>query len=411
MPRRMCLFACLGLLQLTTPASTADWPQFLGPQRDGISPETGLIKTWPKKGPPVLWEKAVGEGFSGPVIAGDRVIAFHRVKDEEVVECLGVSDGKRLWRFAYPTEFADDFGKGNGPRSTPVITGKRVVTLGADGTLHCIDLASGEKIWARLLLKEYRPPPSFFGVGTSPVVEDNLVLVNVGAREAGIVAFSLEDGKELWKATSDAASYSSPIVRTIDGTKHAIFFTRDGVVVLDPKNGDVRHKQRWRARIDASVNAATPLVFGDQAFFSSSYDTGALLLRLRKDGADKLWSGEDVMSNHYNTCIHHEGHLYGFDGRQEAGPSFRCVDVKTRKIVWDRERFGCGSMILAEGRLILITETGDLVLVEATPKEYRELARARVLENAPIRAQIALSGGRLFARDQAKLLCLRLTER
>jgi outer membrane protein assembly factor BamB len=395
-------------LLMACPAWAADWPQFLGPERDGTSVETGLAKTWPPKGPPLVWRKSVGEGFSGPVIAGTRLILFHRVKDEEVVECLDAGTGAPRWKTAYPTSFEDDFRKGDGPRSTPVITGNRVVTLGADGALHCLDLESGKTIWARMLLKEYRVPPSYFGIGTSPVVDDGLVLVNVGAKNAGIVAFALADGKEVWKATDDPASYSSPVIRTVDGTKHAIFFTREGVVILDPRTGAVRHRQHWRARYDASVNAATPLVIGDRAFFSASYETGALLLKMRKDGADELWSDDKLMSNHYSTCIYQDGHLYGFDGRQEAGADFRCIDLKTRRIEWNRKRFGCGSMILADRALIVLTERGELELVEATPREYRELARAKVLDEYPCRAQIALANGKLYARDRGNLVCLDL---
>ncbi len=219
-----------------------DWSQFLGPHRDGLSPETGLADTWPAKGPEVIWQRKVGPGFSGPVISGARLILFHRVGDQEVVECLNAANGAALWKFAYATEFADDFGKGNGPRSTPVIIGQKVVTLGADGVLTCLDLDSGRSLWSKHLLKEYRVPPSYFGIGTSPVVDDGLVLLNVGAKNAGIIAFALADGKEVWKATSDGASYSSPVIRTINGTKQAIFFTRAGVVVLDPKTGEVRAK-------------------------------------------------------------------------------------------------------------------------------------------------------------------------
>ena len=176
-------------------------------------------------------------------------------------------------------------------------------------------------------------------------------------------------------------------------------------MVLDPANGKVRFEKRWRARIDASVNAATPLVVGDLAFFSASYETGALLLKLRPDGADEIWSGDDIMSNHYNTCVHHDGYLYGFDGRQESGPRLRCVDFKTGKVQWTRERFGCGSMILVQGHILMLTEEGSLILAEASPQAYREKARSRVFEGVPCRAQIALAEGRLFARDRGKLTC------
>ena len=396
---------CLSLIMVGTLVMSAradDWPQFLGPHRDGVSSETG-VKPWGRDGPKVVWSRDVGPGYAGPAVAGERLMLFHRVGDEEVVECLDAGSGKPLWKAGYPTVFADDFGKGNGPRATPTIAAGKVVTFGADGWLHAFELESGKKLWGRDAIKEYNVPDSFFGVGSSPLVLEDRVLVNVGGRNAGIVAFALDSGKELWKATSDGASYASPTLATIDGVTHAVFFTRQGVVLVDPKSGAVRFQTLWRPRIDASVNAATPLILGDTAFFSTSYDTGALLLKLRKDGADKLWDSDELMTNHYNTPIHRDGHLYGFHGRQEARPSFRCVELKSQKISWDRPRFGCASMILAGDKLILLTETGDLLLVEATPAVYRELARANVFTALPCRAQIALANGRLYARDQKKL--------
>jgi outer membrane protein assembly factor BamB len=381
-----------------------DWPQFLGPRRDGVSSETG-IKAWGPGGPKVVWSRDVGPGYAGPVIAGERLIVFHRVGDDEVVECLRADTGKPVWKATYPTEFQDDFGKGNGPRATPVIAGDKVVTYGADGWLHASELDSGKKLWGRNVVSGYKVPPSFFGVGSSPMVVGDRVLVNVGAKNAGIVAFALDSGQELWRATDDGASYSSPTMATIDGVTHAVFFTRQGPVLLDPKTGDVRFQTRWRPRIEASVNAATPLIVSDSAFFSTSYDTGALLLKLKKDGAEKLWDTDELMTNHYNTSVHKDGHLYGFHGRQEAGASFRCVELKSQSVRWDRPRFGCGSMILAGDKIIMLAESGELLLVEATPAAYRELAKAQVFASGPCRAQIALANGRLYARDQKKLSC------
>lgn len=408
MSRYSGLIGCLlGSFLVVLPAAADDWPQWLGPARNGHSGDKG-IQAWNKKGPPVAWSREVGEGYSGPVIAGERLIVFHRLGDEEVVEAWNAGTGKPLWKFSYATDYRDALGKGDGPRSTACVAGKRVVTLGVQGVLTCLDLESGAKVWQKKLHEMYRVAPSYFGVGTSPVVDGKLILVNVGAKDAGIVALALDDGKEMWKATGDGASYSSPVIANVGGTKHGIFFTRQGAVILDPQTGKVRYSQRWRATYDASVNAATPLVLGELAFFSASYETGALLLKLTKDGAAEAWSGEDVMSNHYNTCIHADGHLYGFHGRQEAGPSFRCVTLQTRKIAWDEKRFGCGSMVAADGKLIVLLESGELLLVEATPKQYRELARARVLDHGPCRAQIALAHGKLYARDQRRLVCLDL---
>src|SRR5262245_18503837 len=409
-PRRI-LMAVLAVVFAASPARADDWPQFLGPQRNGVAMEMGLSFDWPKDGPPKVWEKNVGEGYGGPVIAGDRLILFHRVGDEEVVECLDAATGKGRWRHAYPTQYEDQLGKGNGPRATPTVAGRRVITLGAEGMLSCLDLDDGKPLWSRSIVKDYHVPQNFFGVGTSPLVDDDLVLVNVGGKGAGIVAFALDTGKEAWRATNDGASYASPVACTVDGVRHALFFTREGVVLLDPAKGTERFRMRWRARYDASVNAATPLVIGDRAFISASYETGALLLKLKKDGAEVVWKTDKLMSNHYNTCVYHDGHLYGLDGRQEQGADLRCVNLKDKKIAWNQERFGCGSIILADGHLIVLTEKGDLVLVEATPKEFREKARVHVLDATPCRAHFALANGRLYARDQRKLMCWDLSKK
>lgn len=384
--------------------SAADWPQFLGPERNGTSTERGLRQSWDDKGPPLLWQKEIGAGYSAPVVAGERLLLFHRIGNEEIVDCLDAATGKLRWKHREATNYRDPLGKGDGPRSTPLIAGAHVYTLSPGGRLLCLKLADGEKVWQRELLKDYVVPRSYFGVGTSPILEGGRVLVNVGARGAGIVAFDKDSGKEVWKATADGASYSSPVAATMDGVRHVLFFTRQGIVSLDPANGKVRFSKRWRSRMDASVNAATPVVIGDRAFFTACYDTGAILVRAKKDGMETLWSSGRSLSCHFGTPVYHDGYLYGFDGRQESGTEFRCIDVKSGKVHWSQEGFGCGSMILAEGNLIVLSEGGDLVLVECRSDKYREKARASVL-TGPCRAHMALANGRLYARDNRKLVC------
>jgi outer membrane protein assembly factor BamB len=401
---RSFLVLCLVVL-FGAAARAADWPQFLGPTRNAVSAETGLAKSWPAKGPPVVWERDVGEGFSAPVVADGTLILLHRLGGEEVVEALDAAAGTPRWKFAYPTRYSDPLGKGDGPRATPLVADGKVYTLGAEGALHCLGLKDGQKVWAKSLAREYQMRPSYFGVGTSPLLEGGLLLVNVGARGAGIVAFDKDTGKEAWKATDDEASYSSPVAATIDGVRHVFFFTRTGLVDLDPKDGRVRFSKRWRARIDASVNAAAPLVVGEDVFLSASYGTGAVLLHLTKGGAEEVWKGDGSLSCHYNTPVVHDGHLYGIDGRQEQGARLRCVELKTGRVKWQKERFGCASLILADGRLIALTEGGDLVLIEPTPEGYREASRAAVLRAVPCRAEIALADGRLYGRDGRKLVC------
>jgi outer membrane protein assembly factor BamB len=395
----------LGLsILLVSPAAGADWPQFLGPTRDGVSPETGLVDSWPRTGPPVVWRRDVGDGYAGPVVAGGRLVLFHRDGDRELVECLDAATGKTLWKHAEATSYSDPLGKGDGPRSTPAVADGHVFSLSPGGRLLCLRLADGTKLWQRMLLEDYEVPPSYFGVGTSPLVEGGRVLVNVGAKDAGVVALDAGTGREAWRATGQGASYSSPVAATIDGVRHVFFFTREGLVSVDPATGAVRFAKRWRSRMDASVNAASPVVFDGHVFLSACYGTGAVLLKVRKDGVDAVWKNDESLSCHFGTPVYHDGHLYGFDGRQEEGARLRCVEARTGKVCWTEAGYGCGSMILAEGRLIVVGEGGELALVAADPGRYRELARAPLLDR-PCRAQPALSGGRLYARDNRQLVC------
>lgn len=391
-------------LLIVSVVTAADWPQLRGPKRDGHTAEADLIDTFPAKGPPVAWRHDVGEGYAAPSVAGGRLVLFHRAGDSDVVECLDAATGKPRWKFSYPTRYDDALGKGNGPRATPVIAGGRVFTLGAGGQLHCLDLKSGEKVWSKNLLDDYTVKASFFGVGTTPLVEGKLLLVNVGGEGVGVVALDVETGKEKWRATEDGASYSSPIAATIAGARHVFFLTRAGVVSLDPTTGQVRFSKRWRSRIDASVNAAMPVLLGgDHLFVSSSYGTGALVLKVRKNGADEVWKNTTSLSCHFGTPVAVGEQLYGIEGRQEAGASLRCIDWKTGKVRWTEAGYGCGDAVAAGKKLFAMTEGGELVLLAANADKHDEKARARVLGSS-FRSHLALADGLLYARDDRRLV-------
>jgi outer membrane protein assembly factor BamB len=404
---RFFLAAVLALA-LPLPLPAADWPQFLGPNRDGHSAETGLKWDWPKGGPPVAWKLNVGSGWAGPVVAGERLILFHRVGGEEVVACLDPATSKERWAFRYPTKYRDDFDFDDGPRATPLVAGNVVFTLGANGDLHAIDLATGNKLWHRNLLAEYSTPKGFFGVACSPVLAGGKLLVNVGAKGAGIVGFDPATGKEAWRATSDPASYSSPTVAEIGGKTLAVFLTREGLVALEPETGKVRFTHPWRPRLNESVNAATPLVWKDEIFLSVSYGTGGILLRAKGDEVEEVWSNDRSLSCHYNTPVRVGEYLYGVHGRQEGGGAkLRCVEWKTGAVKWSVDRFGVASLIAVDGGLLALTEGGELVRFDASPVAFTERARAAIL-GSPTRAAPALADGRLFARDGGKLVCVKL---
>jgi len=388
------------------PAAT-DWPQFLGPTRNGIYAGPPLAETWGTSGPKVVWRKQVGQGFAGPAVVGNRVVLFHRVGAEEVLESLDAATGKGIWRYAYPTTYRDDFGFDEGPRAVPVIAGGVIYTFGAQGQLHAVDFEKGTRIWSEDTMKRFGVPKGFFGAAGSPLVEGGRVIANVGGDKAGLVAFDAKTGKVLWTSTDDDASYSSGVAATIAGRRSAVFLTRDSLVGVDPASGAVQFQRRWRARLAASVNAATPLVIGDQIFVSAQYGPGAGVLRVDGSQLVDVWVSDDVLSNHYATSVYHDGYLYGFHGRQEYGPSLRAVEFKTGAVKWDLEQFRAGSVLLAGDRLLVVREGGELIIAPASPQAFKPIARAQVLSGV-VRPYPALADGLLYIRNENTLLCLDL---
>jgi outer membrane protein assembly factor BamB len=375
----------------------ADWPQFLGPARNGTY-----------DGPPVggeprlIWETGVGAGLAGPVAVGERVILFHRRGDREIVESFERKTGASVWRYEYETTYRDDFGFDEGPRSVPVVAQGVVYTFGAQGVLSAVGLDTGRKRWSVDTRTRFDVPKGFFGAAGAPVVEEGRVLLNVGGREAGLAAFDASTGELLWTSGRDEASYSSPVTATISGERLALFLTRDGFVAVDPATGAERHRLRWRSRSRASVNAASPLVVDDVVFLSASYGTGAIALRVKGGALETLWSGDESLSNHYATSVHRDGILYGFHGRQESAPSFRAIELRTGKVLWSEEGFGAGTVTLAGDELLIVHERGDMLLAAASPEGFRVLSRERLIPGV-IRAYPALSDATLYVRNEGTL--------
>ena len=381
-----------------------DWPQILGPTRDGVY--TGAFSAGGDFGK--VWARPVGEGFSAPAVSSGRVLLFHRQDGKEILESLDPATGKTQWKFAYPTAYRDDFGFSEGPRATPTVDGDRVFIYGAEGMLHAVNLQSGAKLWSLDGRKEFGVRKEFFGTACSPLVTGGRLLMNIGgANGAGIVALDVQTGKTLWKALNDEAGYSSPTLATIGGQAHALFFTRQGLVDADPASGRIRFQFPWRARQAASVNAAIPLVVGNQVFLSASYNTGAVLLNIQSDSAKPVWSGDESLSNHYATSVYKDGYLYGFHGRQEYGQELRCVEWKSGNEMWSVSGLGAGSVTLARDHLLVIRENGEMLIAPATPKQFRPSKKVK-LASSTVRAYPALSGGRLYFRSNDTLTAIRI---
>jgi len=404
---RLRAIACVVLLAaIGSRTSAEDWPQFLGPTRNGVY--TGpLADTWPATGPRAVWRRTVGQGFSGPVVAQGRLILFHRIGAEEVVESFDARTGAPGWRHPYATTYRDDFGFDEGPRAVPVVADGLVVTFGAEGRLSVLDFATGARLWSEDTMKRFGVAKGYFGAAGSPLVEDGRVIANVGGREAGIVAFEARTGKVLWTATTDQASYSSPVGATFGGRRLAVFLTRAGLVGLDPATGQIAFQRPWRARMAASVNAASPLIVDDLIFISAQYGPGAGVFRVAGSTLTELWASDDVLSSHYATSVQRAGILYGYHGRQEFGPSLRAVELRTGKVLWNLEQFRAGSITLAGDRLLVLRENGELILAPASPDAFKPIARAQILP-ATVRAFPAIADGILYVRNENTLIALDL---
>jgi outer membrane protein assembly factor BamB len=392
----------------TITAQSTDWPQFLGPHRDGSSDEKGVATVWPAEGPRPVWKKKIGGGWSAPVLSAGKLVIFHRQGDKEVLQCLDAKSGKELWTTEHPTAYSDDFGFDDGPRATPCVAGNKVYSMGAEGALGCTDLKDGKRLWSIETKKDFGTPKGFFGVACSPLVESNKVLVNIGGRNAaGIVALDKDTGKLLWKATDAEASYSSPAAAAIGDKRYVFFFNREGLVAVEPSTGKVYFEYPWKPPIHAAVNAATPLIIGDLIFISTSYGRGATVLRFKESGPEPLWAEDDVLSNHYATSVHQNGLLFGFDGRQEQGPRLRCVELKTGKVRWTENGLGAGTVTLVNGNLLILTERGVLLSAPAVAQGFKPTARAQAFP-FDVRAYPALADGYFYARSKNELTCIDL---
>ncbi len=410
-PRRVTRLLCiLAVLSIAIPAFAADWPQFLGPNRDGVYTGNDLADTWPAAGPPQIWERPVGEGFSNPVVANGRLILFHREGDQDVVEALDADTGKEIWSFSYPTDYRDNFGFSEGPRASPVVVAGQVYTFGAQGMLHCLQFVSGRKIWSLDTHREFGVRQGFFGASGTPLVEGPRIFLNVGGSDgSGLIALDKDTGRLLWKTGSDEASYASPVTAQLGGQQAILFFTRTGLVAARPRTGEILLQHRWRARSRNSVNAATPIVVDDAVFLSTSYGTGATVVRWEADVVRTLWASDEVLTNHYATSVQKDGILYGFHGRQEHSPSFRAADWKSGKVRWSEDRFGGGSVMIAGDRLLIQRENGELVIASATPERFEVISRAQILQGT-VRAFAALADGLYYVRNGDTLVCVNLKE-
>ncbi len=424
------------------PAPTAhragfDWPRFLGPTGDSISREKGIITPWPNGGLRVVWHTTLGLGYAPPVISRGRLFHFSAFPDTGKTNiarltCCESETGKEIWKFEYKSDFEDSFGYDNGPRCSPIIDGDRVYILGAEGMLHCLNFGDGKLNWKLNTLVEYGVVPNFFGVGSCPVVEGDLLLVPIGGSPQGsdpedflhlkgngtaIVAFDKWTGKEKYRVGDELAGYSTPIVTRVGDKRLGLYFGRGGLMAFDPLTGRQEFHFHWRYKSLVCVNAANPVVVGDKILISECYGPGTAVLKVKPGAVDTIWTDEDKgrdasLKCHWNTPIHFDGYVYGCSGRNTNDADLRCIELSTGKVMWKQPGLDRCSLLMVDGHFVCLSEYGQLRLLKVNPEKYEEVSHWDLGGDGPLKypcwAAPVLSHGLLYVRGKDELLCLEL---
>lgn len=374
-----------------------DWPQWRGPNRNGISVERGWLTEWPEGGPKRMWEASLGEGCSAVTVAGGNAYTMGFKDGADRVFCLDAGTGKMKWEFAYPASLDPKLFEG-GPTSTPVVSDGLVYTVSRVGELHCLDASTGKKVWSIDWRREFSAKPPDWGYAGSPLVLKDWLIAEPGAPGASLVALDRKTGKAIWKSGDFAAAYSSPIAFDRGGKTCVATFGAHGLCLWDAADGRPLGDFRWKTNYD--INAATPIHDSGRIFISSGYGTGCALIDVAHGPPTAVWQNKD-MRNKHTVCVLWDGHLYGFD---EA--DLVCMSIDSGRVAWRERKLGRGGLMLADSKLIIQAESGDLVVARATPEKFDRIASARILSE---RAWVmpVLANGKIYCRsNKGSVACL-----
>ena len=401
------LWAFQGALSATEPQH--EWPQFLGPNRNGISAETGLLDKFPAEGPKVTWRAKGGIGLSGLAISRGQVLTMVQREGQQKLVALRAESGEPLWETEIAPAYRNQMG--DGPRGTPTIVGEQVFVFTGEGILTAANFKDGKILWSHNVLKELKGEPVDYGMACSPLVVGNQVIVTAGAPQAAVAAYDIQSGKLAWTAGQDPAGYSSPNLLKLSKSQQIVVFTGGSALGIAPDKGNVLW--RYPFETEFGCNIITPIAFKDQVFISSGENHGSVMLAITGQGekwrAQEVWSSlgpKSVLRSEWQTPVLIGEHLYGFDNVGGAGPisHLTCINATTGKPTWQQTRFGKGNMITADGKLFISTMSGELVLAKATANAYEELGRAKILEKT--RQAPALANGFLYLRDDKEIVCM-----
>ncbi len=405
------LFQVVMILSLVEGAlvKAQDWPQWRGPQRSGLSTETGLLKDWPAAGPTQVWSiSGLGEGYGSLAIKGDRILLQGTTGGASVVFCLSRQNGRIIWSTALGPKVSES--RGNGPRATPTIDEDRVYVLTENGDLACLRLRDGSSIWRKNILREFGASNPHWMISESPLIDGDRVIVSPGGQSAGMVAFNKMNGARVWvtQDLSDEAAYSSPILVNVGGIQTLLNFTANAAVGIRAADGKLMF--RYERAANGTANCATPIYADNRVFFSSAYGTGGALLKLRAEGgmvkADEVYFTREMM-NHHGGMVLVNGYLYGF-----SNSILTCLEFSTGVKQWSHRSVGKGSLTYADGMLYLVGENHLVGLAEANPKAYVEHGRFQIEDlGRPSWAHPVIAGGQLFVRNQGNLTVYNIRNR
>ncbi|MBI4659944.1 MAG: PQQ-binding-like beta-propeller repeat protein [Verrucomicrobia bacterium] len=395
----MLNFVLLALLATISQCAAHDWPRWRGPDLNGISMETGWTVGWPKEGPRQIWRASVGIGFSSVVVAQGRVFTLGNAGERDTLFCLDAETGQEIWKFSYACPLDAKYYEG-GPGSTPTVDGNRVFTLSKRGHLFCFDSQSGQVVWQKNLMQELGVKKPEWGFAGSPLVEGNWVILNVGGAGTAVDKFS---GKTVWTSDASASGYATPVPFNAGGGRCVAIFSGKSLVGVRIADGKELWHQPWVTKWD--INAPDPIWIRDRLFVSS-FDRGGALLRLTSGKPTVAWENKS-MANHFNSCVSIDGYLYGIHGNtDQPDRDLRCVDLATGKVMWTYTGLGLGSLMAADGKLIILSDRGELLVAEAIPDRFTALARAQVLGGKCWTVPV-LANGRIYCRNaQGTLVCL-----
>ncbi len=385
---------------VATTVTAADWPQWRGPHHNGISDEKAWKSNWGAEAPKVLWNASIGTGFSSFSVAEGRVFTTGHAEKMDTVFCFDAATGKVIWKHSYPAELGDKYYEG-GTSATPVVDGEKLFHLSKWGDVFCFDAATGKVIWSKNVQKETGAHIPDWGFAGSPLVHGQTLLLNVGG--AGL-ALDKTSGKILWQSTTDDSGYSTPILMKRGAEEIALFSSGKSYVAVNPKTGAKLWEFEWTTRY--GVNAADPIFSGDRVFISSSYNKGCALIKVDAPAPVVVWQNKEL-KNQLGSSVMLDGHLYGFDGDNTASRSpLKCIEFATGTQNWEDKTIGPGALMLADDKLIVLTNKGEIIIAKASPQKFDVISRATVLTGKCWSVPV-LANGRIYARNsKGDVICL-----